>query len=145
MSVCLLKTFPCQRLCSGQVFYEDQTEWIDYLMEFPNVNAIWMAKSRAKSLLVSLLKKPLLTYMQVKQPWVPPRFPVWPLPSCPGQWATPGLGTKSLVRQWHLPSEGWWVMWAPWLAYLKHDEDEENLSRSLSWRTIRYMWHGCIR
>ena len=82
---------------------------------------------------------------QVKQPWLPPRFPVWPLPSCPGQWATPGLGTKSLVRQWHLPSEGWWVMWAPWLAYLKHDEDEENLSRSLSWRTIRYMWHGCIR
>ena len=60
MSVCLLETFPCQRLCPGQVFYEDQTEWIDYLMEFPNVNAIWMAKSRAKSLLVSLLKKPYI-------------------------------------------------------------------------------------
>lgn len=57
-----------------------------------------------------LITKPLLTYMQVKQPWVPPRFPVWPLPSCPGQWATPGLGTKSLVGQWHLPSEGWWVL-----------------------------------
>ena len=132
MSVCLLKTFPCQRLCPGQVFYEDQTEWIDYLMEFPNVNAIWMAKSRAKSLLVSLLKSLIYIYVyiyiyiyvyiyiyiylhgqrveQVKQPWLPPRFPVWPLPSCPGQWATPGLGTKSLVRQWHLPSEGWWVM-----------------------------------